>query len=177
MPRLSGPEWCSEFPTSTSVDDLADPFRRCVVRFLNALRDAGAETQVSATYRPPERAYLMHYAAMIGHGQDPAAIPAMARVDIDWSHAGDIEAARSAAAAMAKGYGIVYPAALVSRHTQRLAIDMDVSWKNVIHVIDGQGIVVPIDNYTGRTVLHGIGKSYGVIKLLSDPPHWSSDGH
>jgi hypothetical protein len=109
MPRLSGPEWCSEFPTSTSVDDLADPFRRCVVRFLNALRDAGAQVEISATYRPPERAYLMHYAAMIGQGQDPAVIPPMAGVDIEWCHGGDINAARAAAEAMTKRYGAAKP--------------------------------------------------------------------
>ena len=30
---------------------------------------------------------------------------------------------------------------------------------------------------TGNVALRAVGKSYGVIKLASDPPHWSSDGH
>ncbi|MDB5964086.1 MAG: hypothetical protein JWQ72_586 [Polaromonas sp.] len=27
------------------------------------------------------------------------------------------------------------------------------------------------------TPLHGVGASYGVFKLVSDPPHWSDNGH
>jgi hypothetical protein len=28
-----------------------------------------------------------------------------------------------------------------------------------------------------ETDLHALGATYGVIKLVSDPPHWSDDGH
>jgi D-alanyl-D-alanine dipeptidase len=68
----------------------------------------------------------------------------------------------------------VFRPALSSNHTQGRAIDMTIT------------------NYVGRTVsdatgqrivlrsaqdLHGVGASYGVRKLASDPPHWSDDGH
>jgi hypothetical protein len=55
-----------------------------------------------------------------------------------------------------------------------------------IVLIDGHDIIVPINAFLDYSVkngtalnpvLHKIGASYGVIKLLSDPPHWSSDGH
>jgi len=29
----------------------------------------------------------------------------------------------------------------------------------------------------GNTALHGVGAGYGVHKIVSDPPHWSDDGH
>jgi hypothetical protein len=29
----------------------------------------------------------------------------------------------------------------------------------------------------GNASLQQVGQSYGVIKLVSDPPHWSTDGH
>jgi len=188
MSRLSGPEWCAEFPTSVSVDDLAEPLRESVKRFIDALQAAGAKVDIAATYRPPERAYLMHYAAMIAKaGQDPVAIPAIAGVDIDWVHRDaqgnmDVAATRFAAQQMVTGYGIEYPPALISRHTQRLAIDMDIAWdSDVLRVKDGRGnpvtiSVVPKDGAHNWAV-HQLGKTYGVIKLLSDPPHWSSDGH
>jgi len=129
----------------------------------------------------------MHYAAMIGKGQDPAAIPPMTGVDIDWVHRDahgnvDVAATRRAAEAMAAGYEIVYPAALVSRHTQRLAIDMDIAWlSDVLRVAAGDGTTVDISalpkSGAHNLAMHQLGKTYGVIKLLSDPPHWSSDGH
>lgn len=28
-----------------------------------------------------------------------------------------------------------------------------------------------------QSSLHAVGATYGVYKLLSDPPHWSDDGH
>ncbi len=30
---------------------------------------------------------------------------------------------------------------------------------------------------TGNTAMHDVGKTYHVIKLVSDPPHWSIDGN
>jgi D-alanyl-D-alanine dipeptidase len=158
MSELSGAQWCGCFPTSTSLDDLTDKFEMRVCRFIAALREGGATVTISATYRPPERAYLMHFCCMIADsGQDPAAIPSMTGVDIDWTHDGDIEAARLAARQMKAVYNIRYPAALVSRHTQRRAIDMTIT------------------NAPNDVV--ALGASFGVIKLKTDPPHWSDDGH
>ena len=175
MTEPSGRAWCARFPTSTSINDLDPRFAERVASFLHALNNAGAHVDVSATYRPAERAYLMHWCCMIGAAaQDPAHVPPMAGVDIDWGHGGDRDAARSAAREMMAGYKIAYPAALVSRHTQRRAIDMTIRWKGVIHVIDARGIVHAC---TEQEDLWPIGASYGVIKLASDAPHWSDDGH
>ncbi len=98
--EVSGPQWCSRFPGSASPDDLHPDWRGRVWAFISALERAGAEVKVSATWRPPERAYLMHWCWMIANlSQAPAAIPPMKGVDIDWTHHGDSRAARSAATA------------------------------------------------------------------------------
>lgn len=102
----------------------------------------------------------MHYCCMIAQGkQDPACIAPMPGVDIDWGCVSP-EVSKAACEAMMQGYGIVFPAALQSRHTQRLAIDMTITGFH----LSGQD-------------LWDYGKSFGVVKLVSDPPHWSSDGH
>ena len=51
---LSGPQWVSQFRESTSTDDLVDPFRGNVNRFLAALSTAGATVSIATTLRPPE---------------------------------------------------------------------------------------------------------------------------
>jgi len=38
-----------------------------------------------------------------------------------------------------------------------------------------QQIGAPRDG--SNRALHKVGRSHGVVKLPSDPPHWSSDGH
>jgi len=156
----AGPAWCAKFQTSTSLDDLIEPFRGNCERFIAEIKSAGGKVDISATYRPSERAYLMHYAGLIVWSkQDPALIPPMEGVDIQWD-LGTPEATHAAAGAMVTAYGIKYPAALASRHTQRLAIDCTISGFHL----------------TGQA-LWDMGKSFGVIKLVSDPPHWSRDGH
>lgn len=181
MSELSGPAWCSRFPTSVSPNDLLPDFRDKVLAFISAMERGGATVSIAATFRPPERAYLMHWCCMIANsGQDPAAVPHMSGVDIDWSHQGDVPDARAAAAAMKKGYEIKFPAALVSRHTQRRAIDMTISWQGTLTVRDfnGQERVIGLPPRNGSNqVLVDVGRSFGVIKLMTDPPHWSDDGH
>src|SRR6266849_2022616 len=82
---LSGPQWVNQFPTSASTDTLVQPFRGNVNRFIAALTAAGAQVHISATLRPPQRAYLMHYSYRIAHqGLNPQSVPAMAGVDINW---------------------------------------------------------------------------------------------
>lgn len=175
MAEPSGAQWCARFPTSVSLDDLAEPFRSKARAFVQALRDAGASVTVSATYRPAERAYLMHWCCMIADGgQDPAAVPPKPGVAIDWCHGADLAAAKAAAQAMRQGYGIVYPAALESRHTQRLAVDMTIRFQGALQVRTGNGVGAAV---ASQGDLVPVGRSYGVFKLLSDPPHWSSDGH
>ena len=82
---LSGSQWVSQFPTKTSIEDLSEPFRTSARRFVAALRQANAAVVIADTLRPPERAYLMHFAfAVAREALDPNAVPAMAGVDIQW---------------------------------------------------------------------------------------------
>ncbi|HVV28200.1 MAG TPA: hypothetical protein VHC40_09565 [Rhizomicrobium sp.] len=178
---MSGSQWCARFPESRSLDDLLPDFARRVRAFLAQLAHAGAVVSIADTWRAPERAYLMHWCCMIAKGgQDPDAVPPMTGVDIDWVCGGDRARARAAAAAMMKGYGIVFPAALASRHTQRRAVDMTIRWRGALDLRDAEGRAQAVTG-TPRNGTHpglvAVGASFGVMKLLSDPPHWSDDGH
>jgi hypothetical protein len=164
-----------------SPDDLLPAFRDNVLAFISAMKRGGANVSVAATWRPPERAYLMHWCCMLADsGQDPAAIPPMKGVNIDWTCGGSVSIARKNAAAMKRGYGIEFPAALVSRHTQRRAIDMTIRWKNALSVRDFDGRLWRINSAPrsgSNSDLIKVGATFGVVKLTSDPPHWSEDGH
>lgn len=178
--RLSGPYWVEDFPTSRLITDLASPFRERVQAFHTALLDAGAQVIIAATYRPRERAYLMHYGARISRFNISAGnVPSMSGVDIDWVHytnAGSVQAAQQ----MVDAYGIGgNPVALTSRHTQRLAIDWNITWDGILNVRDIRGNMVRVGNPANgasNRSLWWVGRSYGVVKLDRDPPHWSSDG-
>jgi D-alanyl-D-alanine dipeptidase len=182
---LSGASWVNQFPTSKDVDDLASPFKENVKEFIAALKAAGATVEISATYRPKERAFLMHYAFAIARkGLNPTAVPKLAGVDIDWVHrkangAIDQAASKDAAEDMVDAYGIVYEPALNSNHTARLAIDMTITWDGTLTVKNANDKDVKITG-TPRTgqnsTLIKVGATYGVLKLKSDPPHWSEDG-
>jgi uncharacterized Zn-binding protein involved in type VI secretion len=184
--RLSGTSWISEFPNSSNTSTLADGFRQSAEHFISALQSAGASVSIDTTLRPPERAYLMHYAWQIANnGLNPATVPSMQGVDIDWVHrnangTANLATSRSEAQAMVNGYGIVYQPALNSRHTEGNAIDMTISWTGNLNTVDANGAKVPINTSprTGSNAqLIQVGSSYGIIKLVSDPPHWSNDGH
>jgi hypothetical protein len=181
----SGAEWVAKFPTSKDVEDLASPFRENVKKFLATLKAAGADVNISATYRPAERAYLMHYAYRIAREKlNPSDVPSREGVDIEWVHRKDngridLVASRNAAEDMVEAYDIVYRPALNSNHTLRLAIDMTISWTGTLSIENARGNTVDIKS-TPRSGQNGdlwkIGKSYRVLKLESDPPHWSADG-
>lgn len=181
MAELSGQQWCARFPTSAKLDDLTPEFGDSCRAFISALKKAGATVSIAATYRPVERAYLMHWCCMVGgSGQDPAGVPPMKGVNIDWKHGGSIVKARAAAQKMMAAYQIKFPAALVSRHTQRRAIDMTIGWTGTLKIRDFHGVEQSIS--TGprngsNPKLIAVGATFGVIKLPSDPPHWSDDGH
>lgn len=183
---LSGPEWVPQFPNSRNIEDLAEPFRAGVKKFLAALKKAGATVAVADTLRPPQRAYLMHHAfAIARESADASKVPVMTGVDIQWVHpaSGGVsseKASKNAAEQMVVGYGIVFKPALKSRHTEGKAIDMSIAWLGdlVIDKQDGTSITITSAPRTGGNAsLHKIGESYGVIKLVTDPPHWSNDGH
>ena len=188
MGELSGLVWVGRFPGSRRTSDLAPSFKTAAEGFIDALRAAGAIVLISSTFRPPERAYLMHHAWRIAREDlDPATVPVMPGVDIEWIHktAGgvpDAATSRRVADQMVgfAGYNMVHRAALTSRHTEKRAIDMDVSWTGnlAIETKDGSMVTIittPRDGMNAQ--LHEVGAMYGIIKLLSDPPHWSDDGH
>lgn len=182
--ELSGAAWVSRFPGSSSINDLSGDFEAAVGSFIAALRVAGARVVISATLRPVERAYLMHWSWRIVHGVNPSSVPAMEGVNIEWVHPRP-EASIQAAQDMVNAYGMsrlgVAPA-LNSRHTEGNAIDMSISWRGNLRITkaDGAISVITSEPRSGmNTDLHAIGASYGVIKYQgrgTDRPHWSNDG-
>jgi hypothetical protein len=183
---LSGIAWVAKFPTSVSVDDLVSPFRENVEKFIAAIKSAGASLTISATYRPAERAFLMHYAYSIAKdGLSPAKVPSNPAIDIDWVHRTrggriDYTASRKAAQEMVDGYDIAYRPALSSNHTLHLAIDMTIGWTGTLTIVDAAGKAHAITSAPQSGLnsdLIAVGATYKVLKLISDPPHWSQDGH
>lgn len=178
MAEPSGAQWCARFPGSQSVDDLIEPFRTSVKGFLRALAAANPPVSVtiSATLRPEERAYLMHWAWAIAHNQvQPSKVPPKPSVNILWDHPGAVAAAQ----AMVANYGMVFTAALDSDHTRGEAIDMDIAWSGQLVINDKGGVAHtiesgPRDNRNAE--LQAIALTFSVHKLALDPPHWSIDG-
>lgn len=190
--RLSGSAWCREFPGSTGFDsNMTEPFSGNAQAFIAALNTAGATVSVASTYRPPNRAFLMHWSwKIVNEAADPQTIPARDGVNIRWDHVDEAGAYSSdkstkAAKAMVDGYAIhklkVAPS-LSSRHTEGNAVDMSISWTGnlVIKQKDGKDITISTEPRSGmNTDLHKVGASYGVTKYHGgdkDKPHWSNDG-
>ena len=76
-------------------------------------------------------------------------------------------------------FGIVFQPSLTSRHILGLAIDMTIDWAGAVKVRNAADNEVSLSSTSDgtNTALHGVGASYGVFKLVSDPPHWSDNGH
>ncbi len=182
--NLSGKAWWhanqAAFPTSTSTNDLAPGFREKVETFVKALRAAGAIVIINVTFRHKTRAHLMHYCSRLVKGTILAKdIPAIDQCPIVWDH-GDETNSRAAAEEMRKLFNIVHQPALDTLHTPGLAIDMNISWTSTMKIVDGKGVTREIGapaNGASNAALHKVGATYGVNKLLSDAPHWSSTGH
>jgi hypothetical protein len=188
----SGPDWHPRFPASTSIDDCAMPFRQSLQLFVDALKAAGASVSIANTFRPPERAYLMHWCwSIVNAGADPRTVPPMAGVPIRWDHTDDTGAysqadSVAAAQAMVNAYAIqnlqVAPA-LQSRHTAGMAVDMAIAWSGTLAIVDGTNQTVGIATapQSGMNeLLWAVGATYGVIKFVggaADKPHWSDNGH
>jgi hypothetical protein len=186
--KPSGPEWVTAFPGSKEPSACRQPFADHLQAFLDALEQAGANVRVSATLRPPERAYLMHWSWKIARNiVDARNVPAMAGVDIAWVHTNsagqiDLVKSRSAASQMVTAFGIVAAPALQSRHTEGRAVDMTIGWSGALAIADQDGGLrnitsTPRDGMNPELAL--CGRTYGVIKAVfaGDPPHWSEDGH
>jgi len=182
--NLSGAAWWraneGKYPTSHSLDDLAKPFRDNARAFVQALRDAGASVSIGATYRHPTRAHLMHYCVKVAKGQiAPNKVPAITGCDINWDH-GDLAKSKAAAQEMADLFDIAFPASLTSLHITGRAMDITIGWSGTLAIKDAQGAIKSIGaprNGKDNAALHKVGASYKVFKLVSDPPHWSDNGH
>jgi hypothetical protein len=190
MPKTkSGKYWVDWANThaknSESVDDLAEPFRTNAKGFIKALVDAGAKVKVTATKRDVKRAYLFHWSWLTAlEKSKPSAATTMAGVDIEWDH-GDDNKSKAGAQEMVDGFGLAVPPksnvapALASNHIAGKAIDMDITWTGDLEVNKKDGTIVSVPFMTNpnlNTKLHTVGESYGVKKLKTDAPHWSSDG-
>jgi hypothetical protein len=181
---LSGATWWhanqARFPNSAAIGDLIQPFRDNVTAFLAELKEAGATVKVSATRRNRTRAQLMHYSWRIAHGSiAPKDVPALPGCAITWDH-GNLAASKQGAQEMVDLFGIAFQPSLTSRHIEGRAIDMTIGWTGTIQLRDKarrpHAIGAPRSGES-NTDLHTIGATYGVRKLVSDPPHWSDDGH
>lgn len=120
----------------------------------------------------------MHFSAAIARETIvPENVPPMDGVLIEWVHRSR-DASVRAATLMAKAYKIVFPPALDSNHTRRLAIDMRIGDIVGKTVAKADGSTVVIRKHTDHeSDVFDVGASYGVLKLISDKPHWSADGH
>ena len=181
--NLSGRQWLlanqARFPNSAAVSALEPGFASRVSSFISALRAAGAMVQVSATRRNKVRAHLMHFSWRVAKdGFRAGDVPAEPQATIVWDH-GDDDRSRDAAQEMVDFFGIVFQPSLTSRHIDGLAIDMAIAWNGSITVRGASGTDVRLSSPSdgSNTALHAVGAGYGVRKLLSDPPHWSADGH
>jgi hypothetical protein len=183
---LSGSDWVSRFPTSTDLGTLESGFQANVRRFRDALSAAGAQVTITATLRPVERAYLMHFAYLIAkQSLDPSTVPEQTGVDINWVHA-TLAESRQAAQEMCDGYGIndlKVPPALNSNHTTGRAIDMIIGWTGTLSIKKADGTTLDIAsvprNHTNADLIK-VGGTYSVIHLQpvnKDKVHWSFNGH
>lgn len=182
--NLSGKAWWhanqGSYPNSAAVADLAPGFRGKVETFIAALRKAGAIVTPNATRRNKTRAYLMHYSFKLAKGMIRAKdIPAVEGCVIIWDH-GDVKKSRIAAREMVRLFDIVFQPSLTSLHISGNAIDMNIAWTGTMKIVDGKGVTREIGapaSGAKNAALHKVGGTYGVYKLLSDAPHWSSNGH
>jgi len=133
----------------------------------------------------------MHWSWLIvKRDLDPANVPAMEGVDINWMHEGvDGKYSRVTSVAadreMVNGFNMqslgVAPA-LQSRHTAGCGIDMSIRWSGTLTIADGDANIIKIESFPHSGMnqqLHRIGASYGVIKYNRagrDEPHWSDNG-
>lgn len=185
----SGKEWVTwanvHARNSTSIDDLALPFRDNVKEFIKALEAAGAKVTVTSTKRSPKRAYLFHWSWKIALGKcKPSEATPLAGVDIEWDH-GVLAKSKAGAQEMVDGFGLAVPPkstvapSLTSNHIAGKAVDMKIAWTGELKVKKKDGTVVGVPAMTKanlNTKLHAVGDSYGVKKHRTDEPHWSHNG-
>ena len=81
---------------------------------------------------------------------------------------------------MVHGYDIAHRPSLTSLHIFGKAIDMDIAWDGKLAMRRRNGASKTIASLPRSGLNHelwAVGATFGVLKLPSDPPHWSSTGH
>jgi hypothetical protein len=184
---LSGADWCAKFPTGTTIAELTDgTFRDGVQAFHDAMVAAATAANklsisIAATYRPVNRAHLMHYAYNVSNGTttpaDANKAAATAGISINWDH-GNLATSKAKASEMVTRYDIDYAPSLTSRHTEGKAIDWTISWSGSLMIAkkDEKDKQDCTGGGVASSKLHDVGESYGVHKHPTDRPHWSTDG-
>ena len=102
----------------------------------------------------------------------------MSGVAILWDH-GALAKSRTAAKQIVDGYGMAFIAVLNSKHTERQEIDITIRWKQALSIERKSGSKTTIATQprnAGNPQPIAVGAEYNVIKLPTDPPHWSDDG-
>ncbi|WP_217701976.1 hypothetical protein [Phaeobacter sp. HF9A] len=182
---LSGLSWFkanqSSYPNSTKIADLESGFKGKVQAFEKALKAAGAKITVSTTKRNKARAAIMHHAWMVANKKTkPKDVPKIDGVKINWDHGDDAKSIKAAKDMIGKsGFNIAFKPSLTSRHIQGKAIDWTITWTKELKILgkDGKEVTITTSPKNGTNKdLHKVGKGYGVVKLVTDPPHWSTDG-
>ncbi len=195
--RLSGKEWVEEYKEKEGqseeslLNDLDFDFRKNVATFINILRNADANVVVTSTRRSKKRAMLMHYAWRISVSKDITPQQAQQatqkeNIPINWIHtdsSGNYSEKISIEKAleMVNAYRMRDKASLTSNHILGKAIDMTITWTKTIKIKDktGKEYILIANNGAKCKELHNIGATYGVYKLVKNPPddpHWSFNG-
>jgi hypothetical protein len=167
------------------VSDLDSDFAGKIQKFIDALTEAGLPPTISATKRPAERAYLMHWSwRIVKENYNAQNIPARDGININWWH-GDAEKSKKAAQEMVDTYRTAHAdiaPSLTSRHIEGKAIDMDTYWSGDLKIkkADGTEVTITSDPRSGANPdLIAVGATYGAIhykNAAKDVPHWSTDG-
>jgi len=170
---------------------MSEPFSTNAQAFIAALRSAGAHVVIKSTYRPSNRAFLMHWSWKITRSEaHPQRIPVREGVNIRWDHEDDEghyshEKSVAAAQAMVREYETGHsqlPPALTTKHTEGNAVDLTISWNGNLTIRNRDGtesIITSIPRSGMNKALKIVGATYGVIKFRGgsrDKPHWSDTG-
>jgi hypothetical protein len=170
-----------------SVDDLDPLFKLKVRAFLKALQDAGATVTIGTTRRSDKRAYLFHWSwrIAVGNAKASAATAKAGRRHPlgSWQRGGQ--------QARRPGDGRrLRPRRPAEEHQSAVARQPPHPRQGDRHDDPCGSGTLKVKKHGGGIVdvsVHGerqpeleaarVGASYGVLKLKTDAPHWSLDGH
>jgi hypothetical protein len=194
----SGGNWATwanaNYPADDRVDALGDPFRSNVRAFLLAVADSTDSAtgrapipQIIQVYRPPERAYLLHWswqiATQAGSPGEADQLCVPGGMHIIWQHyrtdgSLDGSGALDAARAMTNAFRLSTFPAYPTKHSERTAIDMFIEWHGTLTLTNASDSIVTVSgpsNSRQSQTFQNVGRTFGVIKG-SSLNHWSDTG-